>query len=209
MFLISVFVPSAVEPTGRIDTLASQRSEPSSILTSLTPSCQERAAQRFEIADGFFRTVDLGFGDAFHQRNAGTVEVDERIRAARDAAVAGSRVRRLSGVFFQMDARETAFFHRAVLEPVAHRTALRERHVVLRDLVIFRHVRIEVVLPVEFRKRGNFRVKGQTRADHVLDRDAVCNRQRTRKRKANRADLRVRLAAELVRAAAEHLRCGL
>ena len=38
MFFSSVLVPSSVEPAGRIDTLASQRSEPSSMLTSETPS---------------------------------------------------------------------------------------------------------------------------------------------------------------------------
>ena len=38
MFLSSVFVPSSVEPTGRTETLASQRSDPSSMFTSLTPS---------------------------------------------------------------------------------------------------------------------------------------------------------------------------
>ena len=38
MFLSSVLVPSSVEPAGRTETLASQRSEPSSMFTSLTPS---------------------------------------------------------------------------------------------------------------------------------------------------------------------------
>ena len=38
MFLSSVLVPSSVVPTGRMEMLASQRSEPSSMLTSLTPS---------------------------------------------------------------------------------------------------------------------------------------------------------------------------
>ncbi len=38
MFLSSVFVPRPVEPTGRMETLASQRSEPSSMLTSETPN---------------------------------------------------------------------------------------------------------------------------------------------------------------------------
>jgi hypothetical protein len=36
-FLISQRVPRASEPTGRTDTLASTRSEPSSIFPSLTP----------------------------------------------------------------------------------------------------------------------------------------------------------------------------
>ncbi len=38
MFFSSVFVPSRSAPTGRSEMLASQRSEPSSMLTSLTPS---------------------------------------------------------------------------------------------------------------------------------------------------------------------------
>ena len=38
MFFSSVFVPSSSLPTGRIETLASQRSEPSSMFTSQTPS---------------------------------------------------------------------------------------------------------------------------------------------------------------------------
>ena len=38
MFLSSVLVPSSRVPTGRMETLASQRSDPSSMFTSLTPS---------------------------------------------------------------------------------------------------------------------------------------------------------------------------
>ena len=38
MFFSSVFVPSSVVPTGRMEMFASQRSEPSSMFTSLTPS---------------------------------------------------------------------------------------------------------------------------------------------------------------------------
>jgi hypothetical protein len=85
---------------------------------------------------------------------------------------------------------------------------LRERHVVLRDLVILGHVRIEVILPVEFRKGRNLRVERKTRRDHMLDGFFVRNRKRAGQRKADRADLGVRLAAELVRATAEHLGLG-
>ena len=38
MFFSSVLVPSVSDPAGRIETLASQRSDPSSMLTSETPS---------------------------------------------------------------------------------------------------------------------------------------------------------------------------
>ncbi len=38
MFFSSVFVPSWSEPTGRIETFASARNDPSSMFTSETPS---------------------------------------------------------------------------------------------------------------------------------------------------------------------------
>ena len=47
MFLSSVLVPSSVEPAGRMETLASQRSEPSSMFTSLTPSWRSVTRSRF------------------------------------------------------------------------------------------------------------------------------------------------------------------
>ena len=47
MFLSSVLVPSSVLPAGRTDTLASQRSEPSSMFTSLTPSWRSVTRSRF------------------------------------------------------------------------------------------------------------------------------------------------------------------
>ncbi len=47
MFLSSVLVPSSVLPTGRTDTLASARSDPSSMFTSLTPSWRSVTRSRF------------------------------------------------------------------------------------------------------------------------------------------------------------------
>ena len=47
MFFSSVFVPSACVPDGRTETLASQRSEPSSMFTSLTPSWRSVTRSRF------------------------------------------------------------------------------------------------------------------------------------------------------------------
>ena len=43
MFLISTLTPSASAPTGRTETFASQRREPSSIRTSETSSASRRA----------------------------------------------------------------------------------------------------------------------------------------------------------------------
>ena len=88
----------------------------------------------------------------------------------------------LPGILFQVDAREAALLHRAVLEPVAHHAALRERHVVLRDLIILGHVRIEIVLAVELRKRRDLGAEREPGANHVLDRACVRHRQRAGQR---------------------------
>ena len=166
---------------------------------------QQRALEGFEERDGVLRAVDLGLGDALHQRHARAVEIHQRIGAARDASVAGTGVSRLAGILFEMDALERAAAHRSVFTPVRHRAALRERHVVLRDLIIFGHIRIEIILAIELRERRNLRAEREARADHVLDGRAVGYRERARQRQADGTDLGVRLAAELVDAAAEHL----
>ena len=63
MFLISAFVPYSVAPRRRIETLASQRSEPSSIFTSLTPSCAERARKRLEVRDRLVGAAHVGLAE--------------------------------------------------------------------------------------------------------------------------------------------------
>src|SRR5579863_8578919 len=108
-----------------------------------------------------------------------------------------------------MNPGETAGSHRTILEPIRHFTAQRQRHVVLRNLIVLGHVRIEVILAIELRKRGDLRAERQTRAQHVLDCPGIWDRQRARHAQADRTDLGIRLAAELVTAAAEHLRRGL
>src|SRR5262249_41674728 len=74
------------------------------------------------------------------------------------------------------------------------------------DLVRLRQVGVVVVLAVEDCALGDLAVERDTELDALLDGPPVRNGQRTRERKADRADVRVRLRAELVRAATEHLR---
>ena len=168
----------------------------------------ERARERLHERDRFFRAAQVRLADALHQRHARAVEIDQRRRRAREPAVR-ARVRRLARVLFDVDARQPALAARAVVEPVAHHAALRERHVVLRDLVILGHVGIEIVLAVELRVRGDLRAEREPRANHVLERLRVGHGQRARQRETHRAHVRVRLAAERVGATAEHLRLGL
>ena len=86
------------------------------------------------------------------------------------------------------------------------RPPLRQRDVVLADLVALRQVGVEVVLAVEDRARRDLAL--ERRGDHqrVADRLLVGHRQRPGMAEADRAGVDVRLVAERQRAAAEHLR---
>ncbi len=83
-----------------------------------------------------------------------------------------------------------------------------DRQVVLADLEVLRHVRVEVVLPVEQRVRCDLAVEREADPHDVLDRLLVRNRERSRVAEAHGAHVRVRRRAERVAAAAEHLRGG-
>ena len=112
-------------PAGRIDTLASQRSDPSSMLTSETPSWRSVDAQQVQQLARLLGRVQVGLGDDLHQRRAAAVEVhDAAIRAVNPPALA--EVDELGRVLLQVD---------AVDPDVAEPPAAAERHVVLGDLV--------------------------------------------------------------------------
>src|SRR5207249_6822166 len=73
------------------------------------------------------------------------------------------------------------------------------------DLVVLRHIGIEVVLPVEDRVRRYLAIKCQPDLDDPFEGLAVGNRQGTWVPHADRAYVRVRVGSESVQAAAEHL----
>ena len=83
-----------------------------------------------------------------------------------------------------------------------------QRLVVLGDLEVLRHVRVEVVLPGEPAPARDLAVQGQADPDRVLDRRPVHHRQRAGQAQADRADLGVGFGAEGGRAGAEHLGPG-
>ena len=80
-----------------------------------------------------------------------------------------------------------------------------ERHVVLGELIVFRHVRIEVALAVEFAAVRNAAFRHEPRHDSLADRLAVRSRQHAGMSHADRADVCIRFGPETVRAFAEHL----
>ena len=208
MFLISTLVPKASVPTGRIEMLASQRSEPSSMRTSLTSSDSKRGAEFTEVGGGLLGRADVGLAHALDQGHARAVEVDQRGVGIVDAA-RGARVHGLAGVLFHVDARDADAAGGAVGQIDVEVTAHADRQVVLADLVVLRHVRIEVVLAVEQRVRGDLAADSQADQDDAADRLAVGHRQRTGMAQADRAHVRVGRRAELGSAAAEHLRLGI
>src|SRR5262249_59598368 len=94
----------------------------------------------------------------------------------------------------------------AVLTRDAERAVDAERLVVLRDLVALRQVGIRVVLAVEERAGRDLAAEREPELERPFDRGLVGRGQRTWKGEAHGTGLRVRLAGEAVRTAAEHLR---
>src|SRR5579863_6313952 len=82
-----------------------------------------------------------------------------------------------------------------------------DRDVVLADLVVLRHVGVEIVFPVE-QGRLHRAVQGGADADRVLDSLPVEHRQRPGQAEANRADVGVGLIAKSIAATAKKLRLG-
>ena len=150
------------------------------------------------------RTLDR-LGDDLDQRHAGTVVVDQRMVGAFDAAVGTAHVGVLAGVVLDVGALDRHAEHGAVLKLDIQVAVAVGGLVVLRDLVVARHVRVEVVLAGELAPLCDLAVQGQTQLDRVVDRGLVDDRQGAGQTEGDRGQLRVRLAAELDVGRAEQL----
>ena len=84
-----------------------------------------------------------------------------------------------------------------------------DRQIILRGLEIFRQVRVIVVLAVKFAVMRNFAVQCQSGADRKFQHFFVQYRQHAWQTEADRADMRILVAAELGGAAAEYFGRGL
>jgi hypothetical protein len=104
--------------------------------------------------------VEIGFADDLDQRRATAVEVDEGGAGAVDAPRLGD-VDQLRGVLLHVD---------AVDAHVAQAAVASKRNVVLTDLVGLRVVRIEVVLAVEDRARGDLALESKADLQRVANR---------------------------------------
>ena len=203
----SVLVPKG-SPGLRIDTLASQRSEPFFHVDVGDAQLLHQAAQLREVGPGLLGRADVGLADDLHQGSAAPVEVHQRVVGPVDAARGPAGVHQLARVFFHVHPGDAHPEGAAVLQFHVQMPADAQRQVVLRDLVGLGQVGIEVVLAVEDGALGDPAVEGQGDARGVLHRLLVDHRQHARMPQADRADPRVGRLAEGHLAAAEHLGAG-
>ncbi len=167
---------------------------------------------RGEVRERLFRRRHVGLADDFHQRRAGAVEVD--------TAGAVLEVKRLGHVFLEVNTHEAdrlvgnggGVFLRVLRigEQVERdRAARAERFVVLRNLVILRHVRVEIILPVELAARRDLAAEHLASEERLHDRLLVWHGQNAWHPEANGTHMRIGCAAKLVFTRAEHLRVRL
>ncbi len=158
----------------------------------------EQGAERDGVVAGFVGGPQVRLAHDLHQRRAGSVQVDERLRRLVQL-VAG--VDELARVLLQVDAPD-ADAPAVELEM----TVDAHREVVLADLVALRQVGIHVVLAIELRVTRNLTPERDRGLEAGLDRRLVDHGQHPRKAQADLADVGVRRVAEPADgAAAEHL----
>src|SRR5690606_13164974 len=122
-----------------------------------------------ELADIFGRLLgaaDVRAGDDLHQRDAGTVEVDE-------AACRVEIMDLLARILFEMDALDPHAPGDAGLHVDEHLALADDRVVELADLVALRQVGVEVVLAIETREAVDLRLEAEAGTYRLLDAEAV------------------------------------
>ena len=163
----------------------------------------EDAAQLVHVLTSLITGADVGTTDDLHERNAGTIEIHQRVVAAMDTATRPTEVSRLARVFFQVRALDAdAHVTRQHQVPVDV-----QRLVVLADLIRLRQVGIEVVLTVE-RARLHRAIEGESKSNGQFHGLAIEHGQRTRKSQRDGIDVGVRIIAEAIGATGEQLGCG-
>ena len=166
--------------------------------------------QHGEVGEGFLGRGDIGFADDFHERRAGTIEVD---------AGGGFHVETFGDIFFEVDACEAGFFIlrgdgflgvlgiREIVERDGAAEA--ERQIVLADLVVLRHVGVEIIFAVELADRADLAAEHEAGEGGEFERLFVHHGQRAGHAEADGADIGIWLGAVFDRTGAEHFAAGL
>ena len=162
----------------------------------------EDFADRLHEKRGFFRTRHIRLRNDLDQRNSRAVVVN--------VAVCAFDVEALADVSLEMDALDADLLEIGSgvgSGEIDHDVAVRaERKVVLRDLIAFDEVGIEIVLAVELRKAGNLAVESEAGNRAELDILAARDRHGAGQSETDGAHAGIRHAAVAVFAGAERLR---
>ena len=115
----------------------------------------------------------------------------------------------LGGILLQVDVIDADELLRSVGPRYLNAAADAQRISVLGDLIILRHVRIEVILAVERRMAVDLAPQHETAHDRELHGFLVHDRKRAGISEAHRTYICVRFTSRLQQTAAEHLRIRL
>ena len=160
----------ACVPAGRTETLASQRSEPSSMFTSVTPSW--RSVSRSSVSHSRACSAEWRSGSV----TISTSGVPPRLKSTIEASEPWMRPD--SPTWTSLAASSSRWMRWRRTSP--RLPARAERDVVLGDLVALGQVGIEVVLAVEDRARRDLAAERHAHHQPVVDGLGVDHRQRAR-----------------------------
>src|SRR6266581_1536551 len=128
----------------------------------------------------------VGIGYDFDQRHTASIEVQISV----PARIRKTFVQRLARILFHMDPLHAYFLSRSI-DGDLDETVLRQRPVVLRNLIALGQVRIEVVFTSPLRLGVDLATETQRRAHRYRYSDAIQNRQRTRQAKTYRTRIHI------------------
>ena len=149
------------------------------------------------------------FGHDFDQRHACTVVINQRVVSTFNAAVCTADVVVLTSVIFHVGTqnRDTEGF--AIFGLNIEVALAVERLISLCDLIITRHIRVEVVLAAPLAPLVNVAVQGEAQANGVVNGSLVDHWQRAWQAQGHGGELSVWCFTKLVRCRAEQLGfCG-
>src|SRR5579883_3005164 len=150
----------------------------------------------------FVRRPHIRLAHNLDQRRSRAVQIDIRIAVRILEAV----VQTFSRIVLHMHARHANPFLLARRQHNIQIPVLRQRLIVLRDLIALRQVRIKVVLTRKSRKRIDPAMQRNSRADREFHRLPAEHRQCARQPQTHRTHIRIRRRPELHRTTAENLR---
>jgi hypothetical protein len=158
----------------------------------------EDIAKASQVGDDLVGRSHIRFGHNLQQRRAGTIEVDDADACSRAMDI-------LTGILFQVGTSNPHALVRLSGRDI-NPAMFADRRLVLGNLIAFREIGIEVMLPRKSVVLADPAIQGKTRPDSHLDRSPVDDRKAAWESEADGAGLTVGRQAEHRPTSAKHLR---